>query len=148
MDSPTRLVLLANLASTLFMVGVIWFVQIVHYPLFAAVGESSFAAYADSHSRLTGFVVVLPMLVELASAALLLFLRPPGIPISVLWFGVFLVALIWVSTAVLQVPRHATLALGFDGEAHALLVFSNWLRTLAWSLRGGLCLWMVAKTLR
>jgi hypothetical protein len=28
--------LLAHAAATLFMVGVIWFVQLVHYPLFAA----------------------------------------------------------------------------------------------------------------
>jgi hypothetical protein len=34
-----KLVLLANLAATFFMVGLIWFVQIVHYPLFGQVGR-------------------------------------------------------------------------------------------------------------
>lgn len=32
-------VLLANVASTLSMVGLAWFVDVVHYPLFAAVGR-------------------------------------------------------------------------------------------------------------
>jgi hypothetical protein len=34
-----KYVLLANLSATLFMVSVIWFVQMVHYPLFARVGQ-------------------------------------------------------------------------------------------------------------
>ena len=33
--SPVKYVLLVHLAATLVMVGVIWFVQIVHYPLFS-----------------------------------------------------------------------------------------------------------------
>ncbi len=32
--------LFVHAAMTLFMVGVIWFVQIVHYPLFRGVGEA------------------------------------------------------------------------------------------------------------
>jgi hypothetical protein len=144
-DKRTKLVLLANLAATMFMVGVIWFVQIVHYPLFGEVGEPNFAAYSEAHSRLTTFVVAPAMLVELATAALLVFLRPPGVPGFVLWIGVGLVAVVWVSTAFLQVPRHATLGLGFDEGAYEFLVASNWVRTAAWSLRGGISLWMVAK---
>jgi hypothetical protein len=30
--------MLLHLAATLYMVGVIWFVQVVHYPLFSKVG--------------------------------------------------------------------------------------------------------------
>jgi hypothetical protein len=36
-------VLLTCVASTLFMTGLSWFVQVVHYPLFAAVGPDAFA---------------------------------------------------------------------------------------------------------
>ena len=32
--------LLVHAASTLFMAGVIWFVQVVHYPLMASVGTT------------------------------------------------------------------------------------------------------------
>ena len=56
-------VLLANLSTTLFMVGVIWFVQVVHYPLFSRVGGEGFALYSKAHSRLTTYVGP-PMLVE------------------------------------------------------------------------------------
>ena len=62
-DSLVKYVLLVNLAATLFMVGIIWFVQVVHYPLFARVGSRGFILYSKAHSRLTTYVVGLPMLV-------------------------------------------------------------------------------------
>ena len=40
------LLLLANLAATWTMVGMIWIVQIVHYPLFNRVGLEGFPRYA------------------------------------------------------------------------------------------------------
>jgi len=136
----TRTLFLANLASTLFMTGVIWFVQIVHYPLFGAVGADGFAAYEQAHSARTTWVVLPPMLVE-ALTALLLVLHPdPAVPRGVAWAGLALVALIWLSTFFWQVPRHALLAGGFDPAAHRFLVLSNWARTAAWTARAVLLL--------
>ena len=54
--------MLANLGATLFMVGVIWFVQVVHYLLFSLVGGEGFALYSEAHSRLTTYVVGPPIL--------------------------------------------------------------------------------------
>jgi hypothetical protein len=128
--------LLANAAATLFMVGVIWFVQVVHYPLFARVGLPAFSAYSIRHTRLTGLVVGPPMLLEAATAVALVVWNPPGISVSLAWTGLLLVAGIWLSTALLQAPRHTALGRGFDPAAHRFLVTSNWLRTVLWSLRG------------
>jgi len=128
--------LLANAAATLFMVGVIWFVQIVHYPLFASVGRPGFAAYSGSHTRLTGLVVGPPMLVEAATAVALVVWTPSGISVFLLWTGLILVVGIWLSTIFLQAPRHTALGGGFDPTAHRFLVTSNWLRTVLWTLRG------------
>jgi hypothetical protein len=130
------LLLLAHAAATLFMVGVIWFVQLVHYPLFARVGRPGFAAYSGIHTRLTGLVVGPPMLLEAATAVALIVWTPPGISVPLVWAGLILVAGIWLSTAFLQSPRHTTLGRGFDPSAHRFLVTSNWLRTVLWSLRG------------
>ena len=62
-------VVLLHLAVTLFVVGVIWFVQVVHYPLMASVGRAESAAYVQAHTRRTAWVVGPPMLVELATGA-------------------------------------------------------------------------------
>ena len=58
-----REILLIQAAATLAMVGLIWFVQIVHYPLMAQVGRDSFAHYEASHTARTTWVVAPLMLV-------------------------------------------------------------------------------------
>ena len=136
-------VLLAHATATLAMAGLIWFVQGVHYPLIAEVGAEQTAAYAAAHARLTTWVVAPLMLVEAATALLLLADRPPGVPAWQPWLGAGLLAVIWCSTALLQVPQHRALGCGFDPAAHRRLVRSNWIRTAAWTLRGGLALWMI-----
>lgn len=139
-----EIVLLAHAAATGFMVGVIWFVQIVHYPLFAGVGGRDFAAYSTDHSRLTGFVVGPPMLVEAATAVALVAAPPRGVPAALPIAGLVLLAVVWLSTAFLQSPQHRVLGGGFDATSQRFLVRSNWLRTVCWTIRGLLVLWMVA----
>ena len=143
MKSLPDLLLLIHLAATLLMTGVIWFVQVVHYPLLSAVGRSEFPSYAKQHARLTTWIVAPPMLVELASALLLFWIRPAEISTGSLSVGFSLLALIWISTALIQVPYHGVLQRGFDPAVHRRLVRTNWVRTVAWSLRGLLVLWMV-----
>lgn len=138
-------VLLVQLASTLAMAGLVWFVQVVHYPLFAAVGAAGFAAYETEHARRTSLVVVPLMLAEAVSAAALLWLRPEAVPFAAAAAGLALVGLIWLSTFLVQVPLHDVLARGFDAAAQRRLVATNWLRTALWTLRGGLVLWMAAR---
>ncbi len=142
-----QLVFLAHVGATLFMVGLIWFVQIVHYPLFGSVGRSGFAEYSQAHSRLTGFVVGPPMLVE-AGTAVALVVRPPEVvPFSLPLIGLVLLAAVWLSTAVLQSPQHTVLGRGFAEDSHRFLVASNWVRTVLWTGRGLIVLLMTAALL-
>lgn len=137
--------LLTQTAATLFMTGVIWIVQAVHYPLMAEVGAERFPRYERGHSRRITWVVAPPMLAEAAAAAVLVAQPPPRIPSIALWVGMGLVGAIWVSTAFLQVPQHNALTSGFDSRAHRRLVATNWVRTVAWTLRSALALWMLAQ---
>lgn len=126
------------------MVVLIWFVQIVHYPLFRGVGEAGSAGYALEHQRRTTRVVGPAMLVEAGTAAWRVLRPPPGVRSTLpLWVGAGLLAVVWLSTALLQVPAHRALSEGFDPAAGARLVRTNWLRTLAWSARGVLAAWIV-----
>ena len=121
-------------AATWFMTGVIWFVQVVHYPLFAKVGTEQFTGYALSHCNLTSSVVALPMV---AQALLSLWVAASSTPDNavLLWVNFFLVLLIWVMTATCSVPSHNRLcADGFSELTHTRLVLTNWVRTALWSL--------------
>lgn len=136
-DQLTVLIPMAQAGSTWFMVGLIWFVQIVHYPLMGEVSTDAFPAYAKAHQRRTTWVVGPVMLIELSSA-LLLVRAPRGEFTGTLlpWIGVALLVLIWASTFAVQVPLHARLASGFDRAVWHRLVATNWLRTIAWTVRG------------
>lgn len=136
-------VLLAHASATWAMTGLIWFVQVVHYPLFARVGDSGFAAYEAAHQTRTTWVVGPLMIVEAATAVWLALARPPGVAPWAVWAGLLLLGLVWASTALLQVPQHAVLARGFRADAYAVLVGTNWIRTAAWTLRAALVVWML-----
>lgn len=129
-------VLLAHAAATWFMVGLIWFVQVVHYPLFATVGTAESQDYARLHQRRTTWVVGPPMLVELATAAWIAWRLPAEVSSTLSWIGLALVVVIWASTQWLQVPEHARLLDGRDDAIIRRLVRGNWLRTVAWTARG------------
>ena len=146
----TLAVLLTQLAATLAMTGLIWFVQVVHYPLFARVGAAGFIEYEAAHATRTGWVVAPLMVAELATAVLLLSprLRPAPISAASAWFGVALVAVLWISTALVQVPLHNRLGAGYSAHAAARLVATNWVRTTAWTARSGLVLSWIAAMLR
>lgn len=136
-------VLLLQAFSTISMVGLIWFVQIVHYPLFDRVGQQNFRGYESAHQTRTTLVVAPLMLTEAASAILVLAMWPTAQSSGLPWFGAALLAAIWASTFLLQVPAHEKLSRSYDARTHRWLVNSNWFRTFAWSLRGVLCCYML-----
>ena len=138
-------VFLLHVLATLAMLGAIWIVQVVHYPLFAGVGEAGWSAYEAGHQSRITFVVGPLMVLELATAVWLVIDRPEALPVWSVVLGAALVGAIWASTAFVQVPLHAALGGSFDGDAHARLVATNWLRTAAWTARSGLVLWMAAR---
>lgn len=132
--------LLLNAFATFAMTGLIWFVQVVHYPLFRSVGAPGYAAYQAEHMRLTTLVVGPLMLLEAATALWLVLDRPASLPPLQAWAGLGLLAVAWLATALLSVPRHEALRRGFDASAHASLVATNWVRTAAWTARSLLLL--------
>jgi hypothetical protein len=142
-----EVVLVANLVATLVMVGVIWFVQIVHYPLLAIVPIDSASSTALIHQRRTAFVVGLPMAVEGFSTLALLGAAPTEVWWWMPWMGGVLLAVALGSTVLLSVPRHAEMAQNPTPEVGRALVRTNWPRTIAWSLRGVLGIIMLCQVL-
>ena len=137
MNEATTLV---HAAATWFMVGLIWFVQVVHYPLFAGVDASGWAAYGRRHQMLTTTVVGPVMLVELSCVAWLVATSLGPLTLT----GGVLLALVWASTFFIQVPLHRRLERGHDRRIIATLVATNWARTLLWTARGVLALLLLS----
>lgn len=140
-------IFLANLVSTLFMIGLIWMVQVVHYPLFNDVGAENYISYQQRHQSNITLIVGPMMLIELVTAFMLVWYRLDGIDMTFVYVGIGLVVLIWLSTALIQVPCHEKLVKGFDPSSYRWLVHSNWIRTIAWTARGALVVWMLVRIL-
>lgn len=142
-----EIALLANAAATLIMVGIIWFVQRVHYPLLALVGTDRASGVAHEHQRRTGQVVAAPMAVEGVSTLILLVDRPAEVSIIWPWIGAVLLAVALGSTVFLSVPRHAKMVSDPDPAIGQSLVRTNWPRTVAWTARGIVVIVMVIQVL-
>jgi hypothetical protein len=140
-------VLVLNTAASWTMVGVIWFVQVVHYPLLSVVPVDSAKAVAVEHQRRTGWVVMVPMTVEGVTTLLLLAMVPAGVAWFVPWLAGIPLAVALLATVLLSVPRHARMAANPDESVGRELVTNNWIRTIAWSLRGVVTAGMLIATL-
>ncbi|MCU0497913.1 MAG: hypothetical protein MUF87_11220 [Anaerolineae bacterium] len=134
---------LINLAVTLMMTGVIWTIQLVHYPLFNRVGLEAFRDYQIAHMNAITLLVMPLMLIELITAFLLALTPPSQTPSILMWVAFGLVGVVWMMTAFVQVPLHNQLANGFDQAIYQALVNTNWVRTIAWSARSGLLLYLI-----
>ena len=142
--TPDVLVLAAQAVASAAMCGLIWFVQIVHYPLFARTDATHDPGYAAENQRRTAPVVLPPMLVEAATAAWLVVWPPAAIGRTIAVAGFLVVAALWLSTLLVQMPLHARLRReGHAPATVAALVRSNWLRTVLWTARAGLAMWML-----
>jgi hypothetical protein len=141
------LIVIIHLVATAFMAGLIWFVQVVHYPLFALVPAEASPGYAAEHQRRTASVVGAPMAVEGVSVLWLFAAPPDGLGRVLPTLGGLVLAVVLASTVLVQVPRHGRLAVETDADRIddivGGLVRSNWVRTAGWSVRVVLAVAMV-----
>jgi hypothetical protein len=121
-----------HVAVTCALAGLVWVVQLAVYPLFDGVGRDGFPAFHRRYVRGVSFVVAPLMGAEVVTAALLVLQGARG---PLLLGSFVLIATIWLVTFLVELPQHRRLAGGFDPEAHRVLVFANWARTLAWTAR-------------
>jgi hypothetical protein len=142
-----HLLLLANSVATWTMVGLIWFVQRVHYPLLALIGPERARPVALEHQRRTASVVGLPMAVEGFTTLALLVRRPDGVCAGWVWANAVLLAVALGSTVMLSVPLHARMADSPDESVGRRLVLTNWPRTVAWTARGLICAVLIQQAL-
>lgn len=134
--------LVANLAGTALMVGFIWTIQLLTYPMMQAVPADGFVAYELMHrNRVTALLAVLAPTEIVATAGVVVFVDDvPG------WLAIGATALLfalWLSTLLFYAPLHMRLSTGFDAVVHRRLVRTNWIRTVAWTVRGAAAVAMI-----
>jgi hypothetical protein len=128
-------VLVLSTAAAWAMVGLIWLIQIVHYPMLAQYSRALPVEAATDHARRITPVVGPFMAVEGVTALALLVEQPTGVDWLLTWSAAALLGVALASTVVFSVPQHTALARGHDPDAARRLVQTNWIRTVAWTAR-------------
>jgi len=134
------IVLVVALAATWAMAGIIWVIQLVHYPIFDAVDRGAndelWRRFGDRHRRSISYVVGPFMLAEGVTGIWLVVDPPADVSIALPLLAGALMAIAYGTTALVSVPLHERLTATFDAAAHRRLVSTNWIRTAAWTARG------------
>ena len=125
------ILLLIHLISTSLMVGIIWVIQVVHYPSFHFIGNSRYISFQKFHMERISYIVIPVMLVESISGFLLIYDELN----LILLISMILLLSIWMLTAFFFASVHKKLVSGYQLEMVAKLVKINWIRTLLWTLR-------------
>lgn len=125
--------LIIHLIATSVMVGVIWVIQLVHYPSFHFIELKQYTTFQRFHMSRISYVVIPAMLTELFTLILIV-ISMDQIDTLVLASAILLI-FIWLITAVFFSGVHQKLTLGYDQTVVDKLVKLNWGRTLMWTLR-------------
>ena len=123
---------LGHLATSWALFGLIWTIQLAHYPSFWFISENDFADFHQHHTSSITVVVMPLMLLELGLVSWQAY--------QTSWNWVWVIPLllvlgIWASTFFIQIPLHGKLEITKDLQVIKQLVQTNWIRTLLWSFK-------------
>ena len=130
---PNNFVLLGHLIFTSIMTGVIWVIQIVHYPSFHFIEKELYTAFQKFHMNKISIIVIPIMLAEIITGMMLFLDKSSKSPFLIISFVILV--LIWLITGVFFSKAHNELMTGYQELVVNQLVVMNWIRTLLWTLR-------------
>ena len=126
------LIIVIHFISTSLMVGIIWIIQLLHYPAFHFIDKASYSAFQDFHMNRVSFIVVPTMITEFVSGVLVVLILPKYFLFKI---SLGILASIWIVTFLFFTKLHQSLTVGYDEVLVNKLVRLNWLRTALWTAR-------------
>ena len=128
---------LAHLATSWALFGLIWTVQLVHYPTFRYVPD--FSEFHQHHTSSIALIVTPLMVAELAIVCWTTYRTGFSWP----WLILLVVVLfIWAVTFLQAIPLHNLLASDRQESTIESLIRVNWPRTVLWTLKAGWISWL------
>jgi hypothetical protein len=147
-----RNVVIVHVVATWFMVGLIWTVHVLHYPLLGTAGRTAqgtegmryYDTLQSEHVDRIGALLLLPWLTEgLTLLALLAAAYLGGwrrIRLATLVNGAAMAVVLAIS-GFWSAPAHGRLLDRFDESTFDRLMAANLVRTLAWTVCGIAAVW-------
>ena len=126
-------ILIYHIVFCSIMVGVIWLIQLVHYPAFHFIKLNEYILFQKFHMDRISIIVIPAMSVELLSGVLIFIYHPKSIDYFLI--SMIILIMIWLITAAYFAKSHQSLLNGYDKRKVVSLVKMNWIRTFLWTLR-------------
>lgn len=123
--------LLAQLVCTSALFGLIWTIQLAHYPAFIHIDEARAPAFHQEHSAALSLVAAPLMIGELCVASALFMFQTSNLSLV----NLVTVGTTWLLTFALSVPVHNRLAKEWNKDLIHKLIRTNWPRTIVWTAR-------------
>ena len=127
-----HVIFISHLTLTSIMVGLIWIIQLVHYPTFHFIDKNLYSSFQKFHMNSISLIVVPVMILELATGVLLLVGNSKNFLIIT---SFIILILIWAITGIFFSGAHGKLIAGYNALIVDKLVSMNWIRTLLWTLK-------------
>ena len=118
-----------------YMVGVIWLIQLIHYPTFSKIEENVFRMFHREHTTAMSILVGPVMIMELITVFYL------AKSFEARWLiSAAMTVILWCLTFFVSVPIHNRLESGRQPELLKNLIMTNWPRTIVWTAKAALLL--------
>jgi len=121
----------------------------VNYSSWHLIGSDEFVAYHRFIGPRVLILLVAPALLGTVFTVQMLWARPAAIPSWAVWAAIVTQAIVWCSTATIQVPIQVQLsAHGRSLELIEWLISTNfWLRRIPYAVSAALFLWMASRAI-
>lgn len=136
------MLVVAHLCFACAACAVIWFVQLVHYPLYAEIDADHFAQYHAGHLKRARWMLA-PVFLGECALAIGLVAWVDVAQARWAWGGLVAYGLGMVLTVTTIEACYRRLNRGFDVDAWRGLLRWNWARVVLWSARVGVALVLV-----
>ena len=131
------LILLLQVLTTWTLLGILWFMQLVHYPLFKRIKEN-FVKYEKEHLKRTAAFLVPLLVIDFALNVMLVISLEKGPYTFLISFALAMNIITWLSAFFFQIEQHQTLSTHFSKSIVHKLVKTNWVSTIAWTIKSAL----------
>jgi len=135
--------LIGNLCASVFMTGIVGFIQFVQYPLLHHISTFDFSCYYKKYISRISWIVYPVMIIEICFASWLSFLPVQ----SRLQFPILMTYILLASatliTFLVQIPLNQKLQLAFDNVILSKILFYNGIRLFSWTLRTLILCWII-----
>lgn len=135
--------LIGNLCASVFMTGIIWFIQFVQYPLLNHISSFDFSCYFKKYISRISWIIYSVMIFEIFFALWLSFMPLQSklqIPVLITYI---LLALASLNTFLIQTPLNQKLQIGFDKTLLSKILFYNRIRLFSCALRTMILCWII-----